>query len=446
MHPRYVLSRRLRRQHEAAIARRQRVRPAPGDREASQLAALQAVWQGAVADVPYYEELVVRGLAPAVLASWSDVRALPVLTRQVLQDRPEAFVRRSAPPHSLQKTAGSTGTPIQIGMNQAERDLMRTVKLASWQDLGYTMDSRLFIMWGHVHLLGSGLTRAVNQAKRSVADALLGYRRVNAYRLNPEIAATFAEQLIAHRPIGFIGYASALDLFARYTSSFRDRFHALAMKFVLITTEPPPRPDTTEMLEDLFGCPVVQEYGGGEFGQVAFKPAGRPFEVYDDLNYVEAEPAIDDEGQPLLITSLYSRYVPLVRYRIGDAVRGARIDAHGHVSAFDAVAGRMNDVIHVAGGDAIHSLSIFHAVHNEAAIFNVQMVLGDDGIVLRLVAPHADREALADRLRPRLARIHPALAAVRFEYVPDIDTTRAGKRRWFIDRRSHPPCAASPAS
>lgn len=446
MHPRYLLSRRLRR-HDAAAQARRASRDS-GDPSARQLAAFRAIWADAVADVPYFAELVASHRAPADITAWDEVRALPVLTRQALQDDRQAFIRRSGPPDSVMKTAGSTGTPIHVGMNQSERDLMRTVKLAAWQDLGYTAASRLFIMWGHVHLLGSGWTRAVNQAKRSVADRLLGYRRVNAYRLSPAICADFAEQLIAFRPVGFISYASALDLFARYTTTYRDRFRALGLKFVLATTEPPPRPDTVSLLEDLFGCPVVQEYGGGEFGQVAFKTGAEAFKVYADLNYVEAElPSPASPGEhPVLITSLYPRYVPLIRYRVGDAVTGPVPLPHGHVASFAAVAGRLNDVIHLPGGDAIHSLSVFHCVHNETGVFNIQMVLRDEGIEMRLVAPGSDRAAMEARIRERLARVHPALGAARFTFVDDVATTRAGKRRWFVDERTVTPCAASPAS
>jgi phenylacetate-CoA ligase len=446
MHPRFLVSPRLRHHQAAAIERRAAAAQRdPAGTAGRQLDAIRVMWADAVADVPYYGALVAARQAPAEIRTWDDVRAIPILTRQILQDQPAAFVRRSGPPNSVMKTAGSTGTPIQIGMNQSERDLMRTVKLAAWQDLGYTPESRLFIMWGHLHLLGSGVSRALNQAKRTMADRLLGYRRVNAYRLNPEICAHFAEQLIAHRPIGFISYASALDLFARYTTEYRDRFRALGMKFVLATTEPPPRPDTVSLLEDLFGCPLVQEYGGGEFGQVAFKNGHQPFAVYDDLNYVEVESA-DSEEQPILVTSLYQRYVPLVRYRLGDALVGPHTLAHGHVAHFAAVAGRLNDVILLPGGDAIHSLSIFHCVHDEATVFNVQMVLRDTGIEMRLVAPAADRAAVTQRIAARLARVHPVLSSVQFVFVDDVQTTRAGKRRWFLDERTTPPCAASPAS
>lgn len=446
MHPRYIVSRRLRRQYQLAAERVSRPRWQGADRAARQLTALQQVWADATADVPYYQRLVRAGQAPARIETWSDVRQIPVLTRQILQDSRDDFVRRSAAPDSIMKTAGSTGTPIHVGMDQSERDLMRTVKLSAWQELGYGPDDRLFIMWGHVHLLGSGLTRALNQARRTMADALLGYKRVNAYRLNPQICGMFAEELIAFRPTGFISYASALDLFARYTQGYKDRFRALGLKFVLATSEPPPRPDTTSLIRDLFGCPVVQEYGGSEFGQVAFKCDDEPFDVYPDLNYVEVEPAPEGAPSPLLISSLYRRYLPLIRYRVGDAVSLPVVDEIGHTTAFASVAGRLNDVVVLQGGDAIHSLSIFHALHDETGIYNAQMVLRDDAIEIRLVAPHVDRAAAVERLRPRLARIHPVLGATQFTFVDDVGTTRAGKRRWFVDQRTTPPCAASPAS
>ena len=164
----------------------------------------------------------------------------------------------------------------------------------------------MFLIWGHAHLLGDGWRARIDQVRRRLADQLLGYRRANAYRLNREKCEAIAEQLIRFRPHGLIGYAAAIDLFARYTRAYRERFHALSLGFVLVTTEAPPRADTREQLEDLFGCPVVEEYGGGEFGQVAFKRGDEPFHVYGDLNYLEcesAEPA-GGAGYPALLTCL----------------------------------------------------------------------------------------------------------------------------------------------
>src|SRR5690349_18817101 len=120
--------------HFAAAEERTRTLSAIPDSEwpRRQLDALQQVWTDAVADVPYYAEMVASKRAPMALRNWDDVRAVPVLTREHLQRQPDAFIRRSGPPATFLKTAGSTGTPIAVGMNQAERDLMRIVKVSAW--------------------------------------------------------------------------------------------------------------------------------------------------------------------------------------------------------------------------------------------------------------------------------------------------------------------------
>ena len=411
-----------------------------------QLRTIGSVWADAVRDVPYYAGLVASGDAPPQITSWKQFRELPILSRQLLQDRPDAFRRRSGPPDGYQNTAGSTGTPLTVGMDQFERDLMRVVKLAEWKALGYRAGSRLFLIWGHAHLLGSGWHGQFNQFKRTLTDRFLGYERVDAYRLNQATSDAIARKLIRARPIGLIGYAAALDLFARHTRAYRQQFRSLSLGFVLVTTEAPPREDTVETLRDLFGCPVVEEYGGGDFGQVAFKRGTAPFHVYSDINYLEceSEDGADPAGCPAILTALYRRYTPLIRYRIGDALVSPRTLSNGHVAAFERVAGRLTDTVAIDDGDAIHSLSIFHCVHLEPDIYNVQMRLTDDGIdVLLVTAPTADRAAIESRIRPRFANVHPALAHVRIKYVEDVETSRAGKRRWCVDLRTKKPsCVA----
>lgn len=443
----HLLSPNLRHQSRLAEARRQAAPPSAAELAARQLSALQQTWAAATADIPYYRSLVETAAAPARVETWHDLGAVPVLTRRILQERSQEFIRRSGPPQSIMKTAGSTGQPLRIGMNQGERDLMRIVKLAEWQSFGYTPSSRLFLIWGHGHLLGTGWRGRLNHLQRKLSDTYLGYRRVDAYRLDRATCEAYAEALLRFRPLGLISYGAALDLFARYTERYRERFRALGLRFVLSTAEAPPREDTVPRLEDLFGCPVVQEYGGAEFGQVAFNRGHGSFEVYGDLNYVEGEPTGADEAgaEPLLVTTLYPRYLPLVRYRVGDAVRGGTRLANGHVDQFTEVAGRINDVIELAAGEFIHSVAVFHCVHQEPGVFGIQMVLLDDGIDIHLVAEIDDRERMEARIRRRLAQVHPLLANSRFRYVADLQATSAGKRRWYVDRRTAP-CVASPAS
>ena len=435
------------RRHFCAATERRLAAATPGNTnwQQRQLVAVGEVWADAVADIPHYAELVATGRAPKEIRSWGDFGRLPVLTREALQDRPGSFLRRSGPPDAFIKTAGSTGTPLRIGLNQAERDWMRIVKLEAWQTLGYVPGSRLFLIWGHSHLLGTGWRGRLSHVKRTAADWLLGYRRVDAYRLNRELCVAHAEKLIEFRPLGLIGYTSALDLFVRYTPQFRDRFRALGVRFVLATSEPAPRPDTIDLLEDHFGCPVVQEYGGAEFGQIAFKSGVTPFEVYSDLNYLECEDP-DSGGlsvHPALVTTLYPRYVPLIRYRVGDALYGPECLPHGHVQRFEGIAGRINDTIQFEDGNSVHSVAIFHCIHHESSVHNIQMVVKDDGVQIRLISTALGDAAMEERIRHRLAQVYPPLAQARIIYAEDLITNRAGKRRWFVDERRKAPAFSS---
>ncbi len=337
------------------------------------------------------------------------------------------------------KTAGSTGEPLKIGMNQAERDLMRVVKLAEWQSFGYTQSSRLFLIWGHGHLLGTGWRGQINHAKRKLTDAFLGYQRVDAYRLDQRSCAEYAEALIRFKPLGLISYASALDLFARYTARYRDRFRALNLKFVLSTAEAPPRSDTISRLEDLFGCPVVQEYGGAEFGQVAFKRGAGPFEVYHDLNYVEGTAA----GSGRSRRGAGPRHHALLALPAADPLSRRRRDrrrpspVQWPCACVRDDGGRINDVIELSPGVFIHSVAVFHCVHQEAMVHGIQMVLNDGGH--RNPAGGGRRGSGGDGSTDsrRLKQVHPLLASATFRYVEDLEPTRAGKRRWYVDRRTN---------
>jgi hypothetical protein len=220
MNAAFLINPGLRKQFDAATARRgEGIAWTRRGWPIDSFAAIGRTWIDAAADVPYYRDLVATGSAPARIESWRDVAAVPVLTRRLLQDRPGEFIRRSGPPASFMTTAGSTGTPLRMGMDQGERDLMRVVKLAAWQAFGYDRSSRLFLIWGHAHLLGTGWKGRVNHLKRRLADAALGYRRVDAYRLTVESCAAHAEALIAFRPIGpdrlRIGARSVRALHAR---------------------------------------------------------------------------------------------------------------------------------------------------------------------------------------------------------------------------------------
>lgn len=409
--------------------------PDPDVVAAHHLQRVRAVWADVVRNVPYYQRLVAERAAPPTIESLAQFfQAVPLLRREDIMAAPELFVRTDRPADAHLVTAGSTGNPLRFGVYHDESgppaDDLMTGRMANGLEEG----DRIFLLWGHSHLLGTGIRGVRKHGVRKFKDWALGYCRSDAYRLDPESARAHMRAILRFRPQVLIGYSIALDLLVRQSADRRADARALGLKFVVATAEVLPSPDTRAMLEDFFGCPLAMEYGGVEFGAVAHTVPAGGYRVYWWNILAEAIESATAAAAPAAITALYPRCFPIVRYLNGDELAGARRVAGGSVIAFDEVKGRHHDVVRLEDGTVVHSVSLFHCIHQEPGVYNIQLVLEPRAIRLLIVA--ADRDpAMIERIRHRLRSLGPALAAAPIEVVPDLVTNRAGKRRWIVDRR-----------
>jgi len=406
--------------------------------EATQLTRLNSVWQDAVADVPYYRELARRRTLPNSFVSVREfVSTVPVLTRAEILAQPELFVREGRPPDRRAMTAGSTGNPLHFGVYKEESEHVAPDLVLGRLANGLEASDRVFLLWGHSHLLGTGFKGKGKHALRRVKDRVLGYRRVDAYHLDQASAQSHLRRMLDFRPKAVIGYSSALDLLVRYNQDLAPQVRELKLKFVVGTAENLPRTDSKVLIESFFGCPFVMEYGGVEFGSVAHNRPGEGYNVYwwnSLVETLEERGTAAEDSKPIAVTALYKRYFPVIRYRNGDEIRGAQRLSEVQVVKFDEVCGRHNDAITLDDGSAIHSVGLFHCIHQEPQVFNIQLIIESQRLRLLLVASNSD-DKVAQRIRKRLHDLNPALASCAIEFVPDLVTNRAGKRRWVIDAR-----------
>ncbi len=406
--------------------------------EEIQLQRLQEVWKDCVVDVPYYRDLVKNKMAPSQILSWEDFQKIPELTRNILQERPHDFVRISSSPDLMRMTGGSTGTPVRFGVWKKEDQILRRLKLSLWSRAGYTPDSKIFLIWGHAHLLGKGVKRYVNHVIRKAKDRLIGYRRYDAYSLSPEICQKMARDLIRYRPDGIIGYASAIDYFLRSTENHHKEFSKLNIKFVQSAGELPPREDSFSLMENAFKCPVLQEYAGVDFGQVGFKVGmDQPFQIFSDFHIVEAHPRPGGDGIfDLGVTTLYKRYTPLIKYRNGDSISEPLFFSNRSLKSFGKLQGRQHETVELHGGGSVHSMAFLHCIHQESSVINIQLHLYDSGPKLMLATNSEYNRAVELRIRARLKQVSSELENMPFEISNDVEVTVAGKRKWLQDHRT----------
>ena len=400
-----------------------------------QLEQLNELWPSIVRDVPYYQNLhKERGLAKRFADLDAFQQAVPITDRETVQTRGAHMRIPSPPPGGWSTTGGSTSQPVQLPVWSSERTIASANTWFGRRMLGIDPADRLFLLWGHSHLLGRGLRGRVNAMRRGVKDRLRGYRRWSAYDLTAERMTDAAEAMRRFRPAYVIGYARALDRLARINALRAEPLRGLKLKAVIATAESFPRPDSRGCIERVFGCPVAMEYGAVETGPLAYQAGPNGFFAFwRDFLFETLPSSHVPDARELLVTCLYPRCFPLIRYRLGDLVR---VDADAPsigLSGFRDVLGKSNDMLELSDGTPIHSSAITQAVKGSDAITGYQVVKRADGtLVLRFQsAAPLSAEVQAD-VRRRLKAMHGAFASMELERVDRLDHTIAGKSRMIV--------------
>jgi len=131
------------------------------------------------------------------------------------------------------------------------------------------------------------------------------------------------------------------------------------VRLVIVAGEPGGSiPATRARIEKVWGARVIDHYGMTEIGPVAAETIDRPGTqvVLHDRYVAEVlepggtNPVPDGTVGELVLTNLGRTGSPLIRYRTGDVVKGAR-DPSGIVRLEGGILGRTDDMIHVRGNN-----------------------------------------------------------------------------------------------
>jgi phenylacetate-coenzyme A ligase PaaK-like adenylate-forming protein len=403
--------------------------------EREQLRRLNDGWAGSLARSPWARALRQGFDLPERFGDWGEfTQAVPVLRRADLRPILE---QTAAADEAVdwRATGGTTGEPFRFPVLRSEAAVAACDIWLGRGWHGVAPQDRLFMIWGHAHLFGTGLKGWLARRRRQIADNLLGYTRWSAYRLGPDDLKAAAEALLKRRARYVVGYASALDRFARANAGRTADFAGLGLKAVIATAEGFPQADSRDAIAGCFGCPVVMEYGSVETGPIAYERPAGGYGVFWPHHRLELlDQAGADGARELVVTSLYPRALPLLRYAIGDLARPLDGQAQA-VTAFASVVGRCNEVISLPDGTPVHSEAFTHVIRDVSGVRAFQIVRRA-GQPLPLIRVEADRPLADDALalvRRRLAQIDPGLAEIGFEWTQSLPRSTAGKHRMVVE-------------
>lgn len=196
---------------------------------------------------------------------------------------------------------------------------------------------------------------------------------------------------------------------------------------------------------EAWGIDVFEEYAATETAGIASEcEAHRGLHLYEDL--IIAEP-VDDDYQPvpagesatrLLVTVLFSRTLPLIRYELPDGVRllSEACPCGRPFRSIDGVDGRTSEALQLRTADGrpvTVNAVLIHEVMDVAGVRGWQLIQERERLRLRiLVSPAGQAEsygatALRDQLAVALGRSGATVPPIDIEPVAHIERGPTGK-------------------
>jgi phenylacetate-coenzyme A ligase PaaK-like adenylate-forming protein len=394
-----------------------------------QLSQFNQLWPSVLKNVPYYQMLAAKKKLPVSFSSWDEFKEkIPFMDRQTLKNQAANLTNRIKPVEDWRMTGGSTGEPLRIPIWKSEEKYAAADFWYSRSWFGITPADKLFLLWGHSHLLGRGLTGWWNGRIRILKDFLFGYYRHSAYDLSTTSLRKAAEAILKFRPAYLLGYAAALDLFARANQDFEKEFHTLRLKAVIATAESFPNPEGRSFISKVLGCPVIMEYGAVETGPLAHERSLEEYSVFSRHYFLEGISSTEAMGAyEVMATSLFPRCLPLIRYRLGDLIFPNSKD--GINQGFKSVLGRSNEAVSLSDGTLVHSEAFAHALRACRSIMGYQIVQTNGKIAVNYLSQIQMEEKEILEIHRRLRTIHPLLEKTSLNRVHSLEKTPAGKTK-----------------
>lgn len=289
------------------------------------IAALENIKRHAIEHSPFY-------------SSYSVEDKFPIMTKvDLIEHYGEIFcpIYQGKKLHKM-STSGSTGIPFTVEQNQEKR---RRV-IAELKAFGLYAKNPSHECMVHFRTLnGAEIDRTIDEQNN--------IWRYDVSFLNDDTMPDLLRFYEEHKPITIFGYCSTIETICTYIINrgikLEHKPSSILVGAELLTKE------VAELIQSVFGCPIFDRYSNQEMGIFAQREFGKTdfkFNVasyhLEVVKFDKDEPCAEGELGRIVITDLYNKAFPMLRYDTGDV--GSYVLHDGGVYLKD-VLGRRLDII-----------------------------------------------------------------------------------------------------
>lgn len=307
----------------------------------------------------------------------SDWKSIPILKKSNLQI---PLAERLSAGYSLKnvhrhKTSGSTGTPFYFAKDKFCHAL-------TWANIihAFGQHGLDFNCSQQARFYGIPLDRT-SYYKERIKDRLSKRYRFSVYDLS-DLQMAKNIQIFKSKKFDYInGYSSTLVQLAKYLERRSIVLNTVcpSLKVCISTAELLNKTDK-DLMTKQFGVPIVDEYGASELDLIAFHNPDGDWLVNSSTLFVEI---LDHHDQPLpfghegrvVITSLYNKAHPFIRYDIGDIAK-LSLKSSLKTPILQTLMGRSSTIVTLPSGKTAAGLTFYYITKS---------IIEDDGVVKEFV-------------------------------------------------------------
>lgn len=371
--------------------------------------------------VPYYK----RSLKGNSVKSLEDLSQLPLTTKQDLRKQTDSFISKRYQKESLIKfmTSGSTGMPLAIYHDSSESHYGPAFELHPLTEAGIgPLDLQVQIAY---------------QKGRQHLPQRLGIFRRNYLSIQDDELRNLVA-LKRMKPNALLCYPSYLVLLARanIVSGSDFKVEKVFSSAEILSKQ------AMKLISSSFSCSVYEMYGSTETSGIAWQCEKGSMHLNSDSIIAEI---VDDEGNQvkrgdygnIVITPLWRRSMPLIRYCLGDwAAFGPKCSCGRGLHTLKPIEGRNDDFIVLPSGRLLSARSI-NIMDDMTCIRSYQIIQEkEDLFVFRFVPanrtlPETSKKEIIRRIKHGC---HGEEVKIEFEMVNKIERGRTGKIRTIVSK------------
>tara|TARA_R110000787_G_scaffold109035_2_gene217513 strand:- start:118 stop:1425 length:1308 start_codon:yes stop_codon:yes gene_type:complete len=382
---------------------------------------------------PFYKSFI----GEKSVVKWEDI---PVMQKKDLQVPLKLRFSKgySIKDSYINKTSGSSGHPLIFAKDKYCHALTwsEIIDRFGWHGIDFNKSYQ-------ARFYGISLD-FLNNKKERLKDFLSHRFRFAIFDLSDELLASYFEIFKAKKFQYINGYTSSIVLFAKFLKNKNTVLTEVCptLKQCVVTSEMLFEKDK-QLLETWLGVPIINEYGAAELDLIAFTNPKNEFIVNSETLFIEIldkNNKVLPNGQSgkIVITSLYNKANPLIRYEIGDTGILSKNSTH-KTPILKELVGRTNDIAKLPSGKIVPGLTFYYVTKSviEENGNVKEFIIEQTKIDSFTIIYRSDNELNSNELNKVKKELFNYLESnliLKFERVTVLKRNKRGKLKQFVSK------------